>query len=85
MVSALTGLAIYLLTEVSRFITRVTGKTISMKWIVAFFSVIAWAIYYYFLNFNPEARKQVVSFVSGAFATSQGIWMLFEKFTSTQE
>jgi len=41
MVSALTGLAIYLLTEVSRFITRVTGKTISMKWIVAFFSVIA--------------------------------------------
>lgn len=79
MISVLTGALIWLLSEATKKLSKVFGKTVSIRLVVTALSLIAGVIYYCFTTYNPDLWKQVVTFVSGAFAASQAIRMILDK------
>jgi len=85
MITLLTGAGIYILTALVSFLQKKVSSKISLRLVVALFTVIAGAVYYYMNLTNPDLIKQVITFVSGAFATSQAIWMVIDKFLPAKE
>jgi len=85
MISFLTGIAIWLLVELAKYLSKITGKTISIRLLVVIICLVAGTFYYWINNFNPELWRQVAVFVSGAFASSQGLWMIMDKFLPKTE
>ncbi len=41
---------------------------------------LAGGVYYYFNSTHPELVKSIITFVMGAFATSQAFWMVINPF-----
>ena len=81
----LTGVAIWLLTELTKYITKATGKQVSTKLVVVLLSLIAGSVYYYFQQTNPALIEEAIKFCTGAFASSQVLWMMLEKFFASKE
>lgn len=75
----LSGIAIRLVTEFAKYISKVTWKKVSTKLVVVFLSLIAGSVYYYFQQFNPEFLNNAIKFCTWAFASSQALWMILEK------
>jgi len=71
--------AIYLLTEGTKYLQTKFNKQISMRLLVTVLCLIAGTVYYILQQNNPEVLQKLVTFVSGAFATSQGMWMVVDK------
>lgn len=55
------------------------------KIIVGVLTVIAWAVYYYFTQYQPDILAQVAKFALGAFGVSQAIWMVIEWYLPKEE
>jgi hypothetical protein len=79
MEALLIGAAIYLLTEGTKYLQTKFKKQISMRLVVAVLCLIAGTVYYVLQQNNPEVLTKLITFVSGAFATSQGMWMVVDK------
>lgn len=73
---ALSGLALYILTNAINWIGSKLGKEIDKWRIVVVLSLLLGGVYYYFQQFQPVALEQVVAFGVGAFGASQGIWLV---------
>ena len=55
------------------------------KVIVGILVVIAWAIYYYFTQYQPNILEQITKFAIGAFGVSQAIRMVLEWYLPKEE
>ena len=73
------GVAIYLLIEGSKLLSKKLKKKISARLLAVVFCLIAWGVYYYFQQTNPEIVNEVRMFVIWSFAMSQGMRMFLDK------
>jgi multisubunit Na+/H+ antiporter MnhB subunit len=77
----LIGIGISILTYGVERIKKHFGRSrMSMRVVVVIFCLIAWAVWYRMSNFQPELWYNAVKFVWWAFAASQALWMIVDKF-----
>lgn len=76
----LVGAGIWLLTQLVWFINTKIKTKISLRMVVVILSLIAWGIYYWIEINNPDLIEKLKVFVVWAFASSQAIWMVVDKF-----
>lgn len=80
----LMGIGIWLITELTKYLRKITGINFSSKYVVVLLSLLGWAIFYTVNTYYPTLREQAIKFAWGAFAVSQAIWMLLEKYVNNK-
>lgn len=80
LIEAIAGFAIFFITAITNQLIKISNGRIKGEWIVAFFAIVAGAIYYWINQENPDLVKKIASFLVGAFGVSQIIYLyLFKK------
>lgn len=72
------GLWIFALGEFTKLLKK-RFPNVSIRTVVVLLSLLAGSIYYVVEKNNPEVIQKAIEFATGAFATSQAIWMVLDK------
>lgn len=79
MVTLLTGVGIWVLGEITKWLSKVSGKKISVRVVIAFLSLGAGAVYYAVSTSHPQLIEEATTFLLGTLSVSQIIWWVVDK------
>lgn len=71
-------LGIFALWELVKILKRYFPN-VSIRTVIVLLSLLAGTIYYVIEQNNPAVIQKAIEFATGAFATSQAIWMVLDK------
>lgn len=78
MITIIVWVWISVLAEFTKFLKR-RFPNISTRVVVWLLSLLAWVVYYALEQSNPNIVEEAMKFATGAFATSQAVWMAMDK------